>query len=150
MILKQVPFLVHLPDGAYAGTHTNAGGQLDVTPTLLHLLGISTANDTLLGTPLLTEHALSGKGDKLVVQRNGAFTDGTVYYMPSSDGIEANRKCWNIAENKLGSTAPCLAHSAEAASELTMSDQIITHDLIPVFKETEAAEANVAAAAGEN
>ncbi|MFF2090431.1 LTA synthase family protein [Paenibacillus sp. NPDC058174] len=148
MILKQVPFLVHLPDGAYAGTHTNVGGQLDVTPTLLHLLGISTANDTLLGTPLLTEQALSGKGGKLVVQRNGAFTDGTVYYMPSSDGIEANGKCWNIADNKLGAIAPCLAHTEEAASELTMSDQIITHDLIPVFKE--AVEAKVASAAEGN
>ncbi|MUT66886.1 LTA synthase family protein [Paenibacillus sp. NEAU-GSW1] len=144
MILKQVPFIVHLPDGAYAGTHANVGGQLDVTPTLLHLLGISTVGDTLLGTPLITEKALSSDSGKLVVQRNGAFTDGTVYFMPSADGIASNGKCWDISSGKFGDIAPCLANADDASNELTMSDAIVTHDLIPMFQSTEAVEATAA------
>ena len=42
-VLKGVPFLVHLPDDARAGTYHQVGGQLDVTPTVLHLLGIPSA-----------------------------------------------------------------------------------------------------------
>lgn len=130
MILKQVPFIVHLPDGKYAGTHANVGGQLDVTPTILHLLGISTADMTLLGQPLLTSQPQS----KLVVQRNGAFTDGTVYYMPSGDAVAENGKCWNIAANKLGDVQKCLGAVEDARTELSMSDQIVQHDLIASFR----------------
>jgi phosphoglycerol transferase MdoB-like AlkP superfamily enzyme len=130
MILKQVPFIVHLPDGKYAGTHTNVGGQLDVTPTILHLLGISTADMTLLGQPLITSQPQS----KLVVQRNGAFTDGTVYYMPSGDAVAENGKCWNIAANALGDVGKCLGAVEDARTELSMSDQIVQHDLIASFR----------------
>lgn len=105
LILKQVPLLVHLPKDEHAGTYTNVGGQLDVTPTVMHLLGISTADQYLLGMPLLTEQKQEGK---MVVFRNGAWTDGTVYYMPSSDGIAENGKCWNIAANALGDMNACI------------------------------------------
>ncbi len=74
MILKQVPLIVHLPKDEHAGTYTRVGGQLDITPTIMHLLGISTADQYLIGTPLLTDKPLFGKK---VVLRNGAFTDGS-------------------------------------------------------------------------
>ncbi|MFF2481544.1 LTA synthase family protein [Paenibacillus sp. NPDC058071] len=135
MILKQVPFIVHLPDGAYAGTQTQVGGQLDVTPTLLHLLGISTADQTLLGTPLLTANK-SGNDGKLIVQRNGAFTDGKLYFLPSSDGIAANGACWSVSDNEIIDTAKCLPYVEAAAEELAKSDQIVNNDLIPQFIES--------------
>ncbi|MFX3633826.1 MAG: LTA synthase family protein [Candidatus Pristimantibacillus sp.] len=131
MITKQVPFIVHLPNGAYAGTHNKVGGQLDVTPTLLHLLGIPTSELTLLGTPLISAELPENR--KLVVQRNGAFTDGTVYYMPSGDSIAENGQCWNIADNAVGDIDACLGAVEDARAELTISDQIILHDLIPFF-----------------
>lgn len=133
MITKQVPFIVHLPDGAYAGTHPNVGGQLDVAPTMLHLLGIPTSELTMLGTPLITAEQPDNR--KLVVQRNGAFTDGTVYYMPSGDGIAENGKCWNIAANAVGDIGACLGAVDDARAELAISDQIILHDLIPSFSD---------------
>ncbi|CAM4060551.1 LTA synthase family protein [Paenibacillus alkaliterrae] len=139
MILKQVPLLVHLPNDAHAGTYENVGGQLDVTPTIMHLLGISTADQYLIGTPLLTGQPVEGKK---VVLRNGAFTDGIVYYMPSGDGIAANGKCWDISANSVRDIQACLAAAEEARTELNVSDQIVMSDLIAGFKEQDITEAS--------
>ncbi|OBZ12980.1 LTA synthase family protein [Bacillus sp. FJAT-26390] len=138
MILKQVPFLVHLPGDEHAGTYTQVGGQLDVTPTIMHLLGISTADQYLIGTPLLTDKPLSGKK---IVLRNGAFTDGTFYFKPSSDGVAKNGTCWNIQNNAPGDLNACLDEYKSARTELSMSDQIVMNDLIDDFKEQKATEA---------
>jgi phosphoglycerol transferase MdoB-like AlkP superfamily enzyme len=140
MIQKQVPLLVHLPNDEQAGTYANVGGQLDVTPTILHLLGISTADQYLIGTPLLTEHPLDGKK---VVLRNGAWTDGSVYYMPSGDGIAENGKCWNIAANTAADMNNCIGTVQDTRTELLMSDQIVMNNLIEYFKEQASTEARV-------
>jgi lipoteichoic acid synthase len=160
MLFKQVPFIVHLPQDGQAGEYTGAGGQLDVTPTLLHLLGISTADQYLTGQPLLTAEAAAlaqelkqapeskqrpnlrnNRKGKLVVQRNGAFTDGEVYYMPAGDGIAANGQCWSIPTGTATDLQACLALADQAAQELTMSDQIVMNDLIAFFRERRASEA---------
>ncbi|WP_054024128.1 LTA synthase family protein [Bacillus sp. FJAT-28004] len=138
MIVKQVPLLIHLPKNEHAGTYTNVGGQLDVTPTVMHLLGISTADQYLIGMPLLTEKPLAYKK---VVQRNGAFTDGTIYYMPSADGIAENGSCWSIPENSSKPVSSCISAFEDSRTELNMSDQIIMNDLIADFKEQAATEA---------
>ncbi|CAM4240285.1 phosphoglycerol transferase MdoB-like AlkP superfamily enzyme [Paenibacillus endophyticus] len=138
MMLKQVPLLVHLPGDEHAGTYSGVGGQLDVTPTIMHLLGMSTADQYLIGTPLLTELPLQGK---LVVQRNGSFTDGSVYYLPSSDGIMDNGACWSIPSQALTDMNACAAAAENARTELTVSDQIVMNNLIEHFKEQSATEA---------
>ena len=138
MILKQVPLIVHLPKDEHAGTYTAVGGQLDITPTIMHLLGISTSDQYLIGTPLLTDKPLFGKK---VVLRNGAFTDGAVYYMPSADGIAGHSTCWNIQSHTAGDLSACVGANEGARTELNMSDQIVMNDLINDFKEQDATEA---------
>lgn len=138
MIMKQVPLIVHLPRGEHAGEYTNVGGQIDITPTVMHLLGISTADKYMIGMPLITEQPVTGHK---VVLRNGYWTDGTVFFMPSADGIPENGKCWNIADNAVGDINGCLSGIEEASTELAMSDQIIENDLIADYKEQDATEA---------
>ncbi|OMF21322.1 phosphoglycerol transferase [Paenibacillus sp. FSL H8-0548] len=138
-ILKQVPLLIHLPNNEHAGTYTEVGGQLDVTPTIMHLLGISTADQYLLGTPLLTDQPLSGK---MIVLRNGAFTDGSIYYMPSNDGIAANGRCWNMESNSITDMSACADAVLDANNELSFSDQIIMNNLIKDFKNNVSIEAS--------
>ena len=147
MILKQVPFIVHLPNDDHAGTYTNVGGQLDITPTILHLLGISSADQYLFGTPLVMEKPLEGK---IVAQRNGSWTDGTVFYMPSGDGIAENGKCWNIAANEIGDINACIGKVEEVRKELFISDQIVMNDLIKDFKEQAATEARAKVQDGDD
>ncbi|WP_141506165.1 LTA synthase family protein [Paenibacillus luteus] len=140
MILKQVPLLVHLPKDGHAGIYEQVGGQIDVTPTVMHLLGFSTGDQYLLGTPLLTDQPLSGKK---VVLRNGAFTDGTVYYIPSSDGVAANGACWSMVTNAVSDMNACMNAIDDARSELSLSDQIVMNDLINDFKAQSTIEASL-------
>ncbi|QHT62116.1 LTA synthase family protein [Paenibacillus lycopersici] len=130
-ILKGVPFLVHLPDDARAGTYHQVGGQLDVTPTVLHLLGIPSGGQTMIGTPLVTEQPLAGKQ---VVFRSGGYTDGSVLYLPSEDGLEAHSKCYSFADGKpLADSSACQAGAAEARKELQASDLVVEHDQVPAM-----------------
>lgn len=136
--IKSVPFLIHLPDGAHAGRYEEAGGQLDVMPTLLHLLGISAGEPYWLGSPLLTE---SVSENRVVTQRNGSWTDGEHYFIPSPDGIPANGSCYSATTGDQVDTATCLPLSEEADMELMMSDRIVIGDLLRTFEEGEAVEA---------
>ncbi|MDQ6421833.1 LTA synthase family protein [Paenibacillus sp. LHD-117] len=136
--IKKVPFLIHLPDGAYAGSRDTVGGQLDTTPTLLHLLGISSSRSYMLGMPLLTA---SDDTKRLVVQRDGSWTDGEMHYLPSEDGLPANGRCYKNADGSLLDTASCAAKTAEAELQLMMSDRIVMGDLLPAFKKNGAVEA---------
>ncbi|WP_090642154.1 LTA synthase family protein [Paenibacillus sp. UNC496MF] len=131
-VLKGVPFLVHLPDGARAGTYRQAGGQLDVAPTALHLLGIPSGGKAMLGTPLVTAQPLAGKE---VVFRSGAFTDGKVLYVPPEDGLPEHSRCYDFASGSLLPDASrCSPGAQDAVRELQASDLAVTRDLVPAMR----------------
>ncbi|RAP77821.1 LTA synthase family protein [Paenibacillus montanisoli] len=138
-ILKGVPLVVHLPDDALAGTYGQVGGQLDVTPTALHLLGISSADKAMIGTPLITgqlKREEQQSSNKQVVFRNGAFTDGDVLYLPSEDGLPEHSKCYAFATGAAAAdAAACQAGAAKAREELQASDLVVEHDLVPMLHE---------------
>ncbi|MEK3883598.1 LTA synthase family protein [Paenibacillus sp. PL2-23] len=138
-VTRSVPFLLHLPDGAYAGHYEAVGGQLDVAPTLLHLLGISSKEPYWLGSPLLT--GASELGSRVVTQRNGSWTNGELYFVPSPDGVLASGSCYNAETGELLDAGQCLLITTEADRELMMSDRIVIGDLLPSFKRDEAVEA---------
>ncbi|GJM78541.1 hypothetical protein HMSSN139_10370 [Paenibacillus sp. HMSSN-139] len=72
-ILNQVPLLIHLPDGKHASVDSEPAGQLDLTPSLLHLLGIATDSYYLMGNNLFAATGSDRAADRLVVLRSGAF-----------------------------------------------------------------------------
>ena len=127
MLLKKVPLLIHLPGDAHAGTIDKAGGQTDIAPTILHLLGISSGSLHWAGVSLLTDEA------KPVVFRNGAFTDGKVYYLPSPDGVVENGDCYALPEGTRTDAAACRPGAEEALRELAASDRFMRHDLKPLM-----------------
>ncbi|QYR24032.1 LTA synthase family protein [Paenibacillus sp. sptzw28] len=130
-ILKQVPLFVHIPNGDRSGVYEQVGGQLDLTPTILHLLGISSADKYMIGTPLVTEKPLEGKK---VVLRNGSFTDGQVFYIPSEDLLPEHDKCLDFASAAPLETTVCQAGADYARDELTHSDLVIEHNLIKHYR----------------
>jgi len=150
-VLREVPFLVHLPDGKHAGTYHNVGGQLDVSPTIMHLLGMSTASLHQVGTPLVLSKPLEGKK---VVYRNGSFTDGTVYYMPPTDGILEHGTCYDANTGKKVDMNGCIDGAKQAREELRISDMTVQYniigrlnDLAPASDTQASANSNAAAAA---
>ncbi|MCH1640913.1 LTA synthase family protein [Paenibacillus timonensis] len=133
-ILNQVPLLIHLPDGKHAGVDSEPAGQLDLTPSLLHLLGIATDSYYLMGNNLFAATGSDRAADRLVVLRSGAFTDSELYYIPSADNLFANGTCYDLASRKPGEIEPCRAPHEEAKKRLRISDELIASDLIADFR----------------
>ncbi|WP_256760034.1 LTA synthase family protein [Cohnella sp. WQ 127256] len=128
-IVRKVPFFIHLPNDENAGVIDKAVGQIDTTPTIMHLLGIPMDKRYLMGISMLSE------APKSVVFRTGGFTDGKVYFVPSGDGIIDNGKCYDISgdEATLVDSAACAAGAESAKVDLGVSDNVIEHDLIATF-----------------
>ncbi|WP_020616958.1 LTA synthase family protein [Paenibacillus daejeonensis] len=130
-IQRQVPLLIHLPDGSLAGTYPG-GGQLDLAPTLLHLLGIRTEETFMLGAPLLTAQPLP---ERTVVFRNGAFATADRYFIPAGDGVVEHGTCYSLPDGKTIDATACGEAAVQARAQLTHSDRIITHNLFPRLRE---------------
>lgn len=79
--MQRVPFMIHIPGTKDGGVQTQYGGEIDVLPTLLHLLGIDSRDYIQFGTDLF-----SSKHDQVVAFRNEDFitpkytvVDNTIY-----------------------------------------------------------------------
>ncbi|MCU6707586.1 LTA synthase family protein [Paenibacillus sp. J5C_2022] len=126
-MLKRIPLIIRLPGDAEAGTYTAVGGQLDIAPTLLHLLGISSRDTGMIGMPLLTKQP---PGERFVAQRYGSWTDGKRYYLPSADGLAAGSRCYAVHSGDLLEPQACEPGTAVAEQQLMMSDRIVMNNLI--------------------
>jgi len=128
---RQVPLIVHTPDGGLAGEYPG-GGQLDIAPTLLHLLGIDTGEPFMLGAPLLTAQPPQ---ERMVVFRNGAYATDSHYYTPAADGIPEHGVCYSLATGEPTPADACADQAAEARAQLLHSDRIINYNLLPRLRE---------------
>lgn len=130
-IRYQVPLIIHLPRDQGAGTYEQPGGQIDITPTLLHLLGIPENQKYFMGNNML-----SNTSDRLVVFRNGCFTDGKIFYVFSSDQVYEHGRCYEISFNKEQQKFDEYRSLYERAQQqLRISDDVIMGNLIKRFKE---------------
>ncbi len=127
-IMNQVPLLIHLPDEGQAGVYHEPAGQLDMAPSLLHLLGIPTESYYMMGNNLF------GSSDRFVALRSGAFTDGRVYYIPSADGIFNNGQCYSLDTRKPASLEQCRRGNEEAKLRLSISDRVIQYNLLQQYR----------------
>lgn len=67
-MLQRVPLMFVIPGTGHGKIYKTYGGEIDVLPTLLHLLGISTKRYIMFGTDLFSTHH-----DQLVAFRNEDF-----------------------------------------------------------------------------
>ena len=96
------------------------GGQVDVRPTLLHLLGIDTKGDIQFGQDLLSEDH-----ESFAPFRDGRFI--------AEDVVYAGEACWDKATGEQIDGAACEPYMEKAAAELTYSDQVIYGDLFRFY-----------------
>ena len=83
--LQRVPFIVHIPgvtDNGKGKTISKVSGQIDLKPTLLHLLGVNTKNDIQFG-----EDLFSPDHQDFVVFRDGSFI--------TKDYVYADQSCYS-------------------------------------------------------
>ncbi len=124
----EVPLFLHIPGAERPGTHSEAVGMIDITPTVLELLGITLEDKFYLGENLLT------KQNPLVIFRNGSFTDGRVFYRSNYDGILSNGVCYDTSTRTAIDIKACEAGFTEMNADLKLSDQIIHNKLLKRFK----------------
>lgn len=121
--MRRVPLIIHIP-GCKAGFESDVyAGQIDVLPTLLHLLGIDTRSLIMLGQDLL-----SPQKKEIVAFRNGdmispdyAFIGDQVYDLQTGKMIEeTNELEYNQAKK----------HNQKALEQLIISDLILDTNLL--------------------
>ncbi|WP_066369687.1 LTA synthase family protein [Neobacillus fumarioli] len=118
--LQQVPLFIHVP-GVKGGVQHQIGGEVDVRPTLLHLLGIDTKNYIEFGSDLL-----SPQHRDWALFRNGDFV--------SSKVIQVNGKCYDAnTGNLMTDQTACKSINSQVVNELEMSDKVVNEDLLRFY-----------------
>ncbi|MFE8695014.1 LTA synthase family protein [Cytobacillus sp. FJAT-53684] len=119
-MLQRVPVFIHVP-GVDGGLVNKIGGQVDVQPTLMHLLGIDTKDYLTIGSDLLSE-----KHREVVPFRNGDFV--------SPEFTQLEEKCYSTETGELIEGAGCEPLAEKARTELQMSDEIVYKDLLRFYE----------------
>ncbi len=120
----RVPLIIHMPEDKYAGIYNQPAGQVDLAPTLLHLLGVRADNLHMMGRNMLAEDT------NLVVFRNGSFTNGEVFYVPARDGVFEHGRCYLLSSGEEISPEAYKDEYENAVKQLGISDNLVTGNLI--------------------
>lgn len=124
--LQKVPFFIHIPGHEKGRTVSKTSGQIDVKPTLLHMVGINTDDDLYFGNDLFHNDRKD-----FIVFRNGDFiseenvyASGICYDRDSGEPVEEE-----AAFSKSDTANTCSPLIEEVEKELGYSDDIIYGDL---------------------
>lgn len=119
-LLQTVPLIIHFPDGDLKGNYTKYCCQMDIYPTILNLMGLS--SKYTFGNDLFSNK-------ELVTFRNGSFTDGKIFY------ISSNNKYYNLENKKeLNSSKELESEKNKILKALGYSDKILEHNLFKDVK----------------
>jgi lipoteichoic acid synthase len=120
--LQRVPLFIRVP-GVEGGINHEYSGQVDLLPTLLHLLGIDTKNNVQFGTDLLSE-----QHDDLVPFRNGDFVSSK---FTAVDGKFYDSKTGVVIEEEQMEEAKKYQEIIE--QKLAYSDRVVNGDLLRFY-----------------
>lgn len=122
--LQRVPFFIHIPGHDQGEVISEVSGQIDIKPTLLHLVGIETENDIYFGNDLFVDDRKD-----YIAFRNGDFvsdehvyTSDTCYDRLTGESIFIE----NEAKSEINACSPV---KEKVETELDYSDAIIYGDL---------------------
>lgn len=120
--LQRVPLFIRVP-GIEGGINHQYGGQIDLLPTLMHLLGIESKDYVQFGTDLL-----SPDHDELIPFRNGDFVSPTITsvddkYYDSITGEPLDES--KMEEAKL--------YRSIVEQKLALSDRVVNGDLLRFY-----------------
>ncbi|OIK08293.1 glycerol phosphate lipoteichoic acid synthase [Bacillus sp. MUM 116] len=119
--LQEVPLFIHVP-GVKGGVQHQYGGEVDVRPTLLHLLGIDTKDYMEFGSDLLSKDHRNW-----ALFRNGDFVSQNV--------TQVSDKCYSTeTEQELPNNSSCKGIDEKVRTELQMSDEVVYKDLLRFYK----------------
>ena len=123
--LQRVPLFIYVPDMEGGANHTY-GGQTDLLPTVLHLLGVNSQEYIQFGTDLLSD-----EHNEVVPFRNGDFVSPTIY---SIDGKFYNNDTGLLLDDSQLESANAIKEDVE--KKLKFSDKVVNGDLLRFYTPT--------------
>ncbi|MDW0117347.1 LTA synthase family protein [Sporosarcina thermotolerans] len=115
--LQKVPMFIHIPGYGKGKTMDELSGQLDLRPTILHLLGVDTKEDMQMGADVF-----SPDHEPFVIFRDGRLV--------TENNIFTNEVCYDISTGEETDNEACEPYVERATTELDYSDLIINGDLL--------------------
>ncbi|MCJ7843409.1 LTA synthase family protein [Lederbergia sp. NSJ-179] len=122
--LQQVPLFIHIPgitDQGHGQTISKVSGQIDLKPTLLHLMGVETKDDIAFGQDLF-----SPNHQDFTVFRDGSFI--------TSEYVYTRNTCYSKETEEPVEETFCEPYKEKANNELGYSDSIINGDLLRFYE----------------
>jgi len=123
--LQRVPFMVNLPGTKGGKVESTYGGEIDVLPTLLHLLGISSKRYIQFGTDLFSK-----QHDQVVAFRNRDFVtpkytvlSGNVYSNATGEQLEPTEAVQKAVDRD----------QKKVSQELSLSDSLNSKNLLRFY-----------------
>jgi lipoteichoic acid synthase len=124
--MQRVPLMFVIPgSGGHGGIYSTYGGEIDVLPTLLHLLGISTKRYIQFGIDLF-----SSQHDQVVALRNQDFV--TPKYTSISGKIYLN-STGKLAKLTKQEKKQLRADQKKVSEELALSDSLNEKNLLRFY-----------------
>lgn len=118
--LQRVPLIIHIP-GHEGKTISTVSGQIDLKPTILHLLGIDTKKNIEFGTDLFATDKT-----EFTVLRDGSFI--------TKDYVYTRETCYDKSTGEEIDKSTCEPYAEKAKNELEYSDKIIYGDLLRFYE----------------
>ena len=123
---QRVPLMIHMK-GLRGGVKKTYGGEIDVLPTLLNLLGISNKGTIQFGHDLLSKDA-----PQIVAQRNGDFI--TPKYAKVVSTYYDTKTGQEIIKPDKKLKTELIALSNKVTTQLSLSDRVIAGNLLRFYK----------------
>ncbi len=120
--LQRVPFMIKVPGVEGQGTNHTYSGQIDVMPTLLHILGIDARDYILFGTDMFSEDHKD-----YVPFRNGGYMTEEYSLV---NGIYYDNETKEVIEEP---TEEMEELSETVLHELELSDRVLNGDLLRYY-----------------
>ena len=124
--MQRVPFMIHIPGITNGGVQEQYGGEIDVLPTILHLLGIDSSKYIQFGTDLF-----SSQHDQVVAFRSGTFV--TPNYTVVGSTIYQNGSGNVITHPSAKLKQKLQADKEKVRTELALSDTLNNKNLLRFY-----------------
>ena len=124
--MQRVPLMIHIPGNHDGGVQQQYGGEIDVLPTLLHLLGINSEKYIQFGTDLF-----SPQHDQVVAFRNDNFI--TPKYTVIGNTIYENSTGNIITHPSKALKKQLEKDHTRVTEELTLSDSLNNKNLLRYY-----------------
>ncbi|MDR1521487.1 MAG: LTA synthase family protein [Streptococcaceae bacterium] len=128
-MLQRVPLMIHIPGRTDGYINHTFSGEIDVLPTILHLLGVDTKRYLQLGQDLLSPNK-----EQIVAFRNENFITPNYTVLGSKIYITQGEQAGDLVENPTAETEKIINQFQQKVNkQLAISDLITKKDLLRFY-----------------